>query len=458
MIKCNQMNLISQLSQRYKQFGDRSRKSIINIILAFGAKGITILTQLLIVPLTINYVNPTQYGIWLTLSSIIAWIGFFDLGFGNGMRNKFAEAKAKGNTVLARQYVSTTYFAIGAIILCLLIVVQVLNLFLSWPSILRVDPVYTKELRDVFAIITLFFCFNMVFKLFKSLLTADQKPGVVSWIDVAGQLLSLLAIFLLTKLSDGSLLKLAVFYSGIPTITIIIVSAYAYRFTSYKQYAPHFRFVKKSLIKDILNIGVQFFIIYLCMLVIFQIINVVISRELGPDAVTEYNIAYKYFNIAYSVMTIILTPFWTAFTDAYHKADFSWMRKTKKALEIIWLLEIAAVVLMVLVSPWFYSMWVGDSVSIELMLSIGMAFFILVQSIGAVYMNLINGIGTIRIQLIVYVVFAVIALPLMQYSCRAFGLIGILIAPSLAYIGLALLGKIQIEKILNRTNFGIWNK
>ena len=92
------------------------------------------------------------------------------------------------------------------------------------------------------------------------------------------------------------------------------------------------------------------------------------------------------------------------------------------------------------------------------LLSLGMAIYILVQSIGAVYMQLINGIGTIRIQLIVYVIFALVALPLMQYSCRAFGLVGVLVAPSLVYFVQALLGKIQIEKIMNKTNTGVWNK
>ena len=33
----------------------------------------------------------------LTLSSIIGWFAFFDIGFGNGLRNKFAEAIAKGD-------------------------------------------------------------------------------------------------------------------------------------------------------------------------------------------------------------------------------------------------------------------------------------------------------------------------------------------------------------------------
>ena len=226
---------VNRVKQRYLQMSNRSRESIINIVLSFGSKGITIITQLMIVPLTINYVNATQYGIWLTLSSIIAWIAFFDFGFGNGMRNKVAEANAKGDIELARQYVSTTYFSIGAIVLFLLVFLQVLNLFISWPSILNVDISYTEE--------------------FNSLLTANQKPGIASCIGVIGQILSLLVIFLLTKVSDGSLVRLATYYSGIPTIVVLIVSAYAFSFTSYKRYAPHIKFVRKGLIKDIMSIG-----------------------------------------------------------------------------------------------------------------------------------------------------------------------------------------------------------
>lgn len=452
------MKIINKFSSRYKQFGERSRRSILNIVLSFGAKGMSILTQLMIVPLTINYVNPTRYGIWLTLSSIIAWIGFFDLGFGNGMRNKVAESKAKGEDELARQYVSTSYFAIGTIVACLFLIVQGLNLFISWPSVLNVDASYTEELRKVFAILTLFFCLNMVFKLFKSLLNADQKPGLVAWIDVSGQLLSLGVIYLLTKLSEGSLLRLATFYSGVPTLVIFVASAIGFYFTPYRKYAPRIKYVRKELIKDIMNIGIQFFIIYVCMIVIFQIINVVISRELGPESVTEYNIAYKYFNIAYSVMAIILTPFWSAFTEAYHKNDYTWMRKAKSMLEKIWLCEFVVMAFMVIIAPWFFKFWIGDSVSVSTPLSIGMAAYLIIQSLGAVYMHLINGIGKIRIQLLVYVCFAMIAWPLMQFSCRFLGLTGVLVAPTIVYAVQALLGRIQIEKILSKKSSGIWNK
>jgi len=452
------MEFISNSLERFSRIGERSKKSIINILLSFGAKGITLLTQLLVVPLTINYVDSVHYGIWLTLSSIIAWVGFFDLGLGNGMRNKVAEAIAKKQYVLARQYISTTYFVIGLIVLGMLLFIQVLNYNLNWPGILKVDNSYANELRAVFAILTVFFCINLAVKPFNSLLQADQKPGLASWIGAVGQMLSLLTIFILTRVSDGSLTKLALYYSGIPTIVLLVVSLFAFKWTSYKSYAPQIKFIRMKLVKDLMGIGVQFFIIYLCMIFIFQIINIVISRELGPDSVTEYNLAYKYFGIAYSIIIIIISPFWSAFTDAYHKNDYEWMRKTKTILERIWCCELVVIALMVLIAPWFYNIWIGDSVMIGAELSISMAFFILIQSIGAIYMNLINGFGTIRIQLIVYVLFAVIAWPIMRFSCREFGLLGVLIVPTLAYFAQAIIGKIQIDKLLSKNCTGLWNK
>ena len=93
----------------------RSVKAKKNIIASFFIKGISIAISLILVPLTINYINPSRYGIWLTLSSIVGWFSFFDIGLTQGLRNKFAEAKAKGDDNLAQIYVSTTY-AILAII------------------------------------------------------------------------------------------------------------------------------------------------------------------------------------------------------------------------------------------------------------------------------------------------------------------------------------------------------
>lgn len=62
---------------------------------------------------------------------------------------------------------------------------------------------------------------------------------------------------------------------------------------------------------------------------------------------------------------IILTPFWSAFTDAYIKRDYNWMRGTLEKLEKLWLLCIPILVLMVLSSDLLYKFWIGDSVAVS---------------------------------------------------------------------------------------------
>ena len=248
------------------------------------------------------------------------------------------------------------------------------------------------------------------------------------------------------------------FYAGIPTISLLLWAIIAYSFTRYKQYSPKLKYFRPILIKDIFNIGIQFFIIYLCLIAIFQIINIVISRELGPESVTHYNIAYKYFSIVYSIAIIIISPFWSAFTDAFHKQDTKWMLHVKSTLEKLWLFAVLAILIMLFFSQQFYNLWVGDEIKIETELSFGMAIFVVVQCLGAIYMNLINGIGTVRVQLIVYIIFAIISYPLMIYSSRHWGLFGILLTPSLCYLVQALLGRFQIKKLLNGEAKGLWVK
>ena len=429
-----------------------------HVAISLLTKGISILCSLLIVPMTINYVSPSQYGIWLTISSIVGWIAFFDLGLANGFRNRFTEAKALGNDILAREYVSTTYYALGIIVGILLILLLSINVFLDWTAILHVDPALKQELRQVFSILSIFFCLNLVANTFSTLLTANQQPGYASVVNCLGQVLSLVSIFILTRTSEGSLLNLSLYFAGIPCVVMIGCSAVAFRSTSYRKYAPSLRMVRPSLIKDLMGMGLQFFAIYMCLILITQISNVVISRELGPVSVTQYNIANKYFNVLYMVIIIVITPLWSSFTDAYAQKDYEWMKKTISRMELMWGGAVLGSVLMLALSSLFYKIWIGDSVCVPFSLSAAMAVYILSQSLGNLYMYMINGIGTIRIQLIVYVLFALVAWPCLVWSCRLLGVYGVVLFPALVYAVQACLGKIQLSKLLSGTAKGLWTK
>ena len=91
-----------------KQGTDRSVAVKKNIVGSLFVKGCSIIISLLIVPLTLGYVSSDLYGIWLTLSSIIMWLNFFDIGFTLGLKNKLTEAIALGDMQRGKVLVSTT--------------------------------------------------------------------------------------------------------------------------------------------------------------------------------------------------------------------------------------------------------------------------------------------------------------------------------------------------------------
>ena len=89
----------------------------------------------------------------------------FDIGLGNGLRNKFAESIALGNEYLAKIYVSTSYFLLTIIIVFVYILFIGLNSFLDWTKILNTPEYMRNELNKLVFIVFTFFCVQFVIKL-----------------------------------------------------------------------------------------------------------------------------------------------------------------------------------------------------------------------------------------------------------------------------------------------------
>jgi hypothetical protein len=85
-----------------------------------------------------------------------------------------------------------------------------------------------------------------------------------------------------------------------------------------------------------------------------------------------------------------------------------------------------------------------------------MAFYVLFQTGGGVYMYLINGTSKVRLQLIIYLMFAIVSIPIINICCQYYGIEGALIVPTIVFGLQAVIGKIQITKIINNKAYGIW--
>ncbi|MDE6581812.1 MAG: MATE family efflux transporter, partial [Duncaniella sp.] len=326
-----------------------------NIIGSVLLKGMSIVVTLALVPLTIDYVNAEQYGIWLTLSSLMTWLTFFDIGLAMGLRNRFAEAKARGETERARQYISTAYAAIAVMALILVVISIPLCRIIDWCAMLKVSEIYRAELTDVMQVLFGAFAATLVLAVMSNILIGDQLTAVSSLVGVIGQVIVLAVIWILVKTQEhGTLLTLAYVLAWIPPGVLFVATVILFC-VRYRCYAPSPAMIRLTMVKDLLGIGGKFFIITVSMLFIFQLMNVIISRELGPLTVTEYNIAYRYFNTANMLAMLGLAPFWAASTDAYTKGNLDWISDKIRWLEKILIsLLLPAIVVMVVLSPAVY--------------------------------------------------------------------------------------------------------
>jgi O-antigen/teichoic acid export membrane protein len=430
-----------------------------NIIGALLIKGISIAIGLVLVPLTINYINPSKYGIWLTLSSMIAWISFFDIGFTHGLRNKFAEAKAKGDKELVKKYISTTYYYISIIFISLWIVLLLANQFISWHKLLNLPLSAESEVSRLAILIFSYFCFQFIFRVINTILTADQQPAKASLVDMLGQLFALLTIFLLTKFTNGSLLYLGIAVGVAPTV--VSLSANLFLFNSkYKEYKPSIKYVRKEYAKDIMKLGVKFFVLQIAAMIQFETSLFIIAYNFGTTEVTNYSIAFKYFSVLQMGFMIMLSPLWSGVTDAYNKTDVTWIKNAVKKYLLLLIPFIILGLVMLVASDQVYRLWLGKNVvHIDFNISLLCFIFFSTGMFSSIFVSVINGIGALRIQFFTAIIgsvcFFILSMALISYF--HLGVQSVIISSILTNVFGYIIAPIQFYKIFyKKSTAKIW--
>ncbi|WP_198045043.1 lipopolysaccharide biosynthesis protein [Spirosoma montaniterrae] len=428
-----------------------------NIALSFLIRAGGILVGLVLVPMTINYVSPAQYGVWLTISSIVQWLNFFDVGLGNGLRNKLAHSLAIGEKEKARVYVSTTYAVLALIAILTFVVFAVSSSFVEWRSVLNVDAEKEETLRSVMWVAVGCFCIQFVVQLINVVLASTHQSAKASFIALFGQLSTLAAIYYCIHYVPSSLFALVAIVASMPVLAFIVSSLFLYR-NVLASLAPNWQFIRFKHAGSLLNTGGIFFVIQISVLVIFQSNYVIINQLLGPEQVTIFSVCYKLFSVTIVVFNIIMLPLWSSFTDAYAKQDFNWLRNSLHQMRKLWLAFAALTILILVCSPLLFKLWIGESVSVPMSLSVCMAMYVIANLWHMLHVYLLNGIGKIRLQLILVIIGALLNIPIAIYFGKSFGIIGVVGTNTLFFLVLGVVYSLQCQKIISGTAVGLWNK
>lgn len=455
------MSSLHTLIDKYLKGNGRGALIRRNVLLSVGVKVGSIVCSLVLVPMTIDFVNKTQYGIWLTISSMVVWMSFFDVGFSNGMRNRLTEALAHNDKPLGKSFVSTTYAALSCIFAVLAVVLLLLVWLLPVTSLLNIDAAYEPELKWAATILVIYFCVGFVVRTLTHVLKADMRTAYGSLIEFVGQLGVLATIWGIKNCIEGSLTVLALALCIPPLLSWVISSTYLYA-TRYREIRPSFSFVRMEQARSLLNLGMKFFVISIAYVIQFQTSNFLIARLFAVSEVTSYNIAYKYFNVIYMSFYLLIDPFWSAVTDAWSRQEHEWIiRSTKRYLRILALWIVGGLVMLALADV-VYDFWINskvhEAIVIPFTLSAWMLAYVAVTCFSQIFCTVINGIGALKIQFYTSMISPLVFIGVTVFLAKVcgFGLESVLIGAIVANFNGLFLAPVQYVQILYRKKRGFW--
>lgn len=443
------MNILNKIRNASAQ----NKLVLMNMIGAFGVRGVSLCLSLFTMPAYIRYFqNQTVLGIWYTIVSVLNWVMYFDLGLGNGLRNKLPKALAVKDKKLIKQYISTTYITMTVLVLALSIIGIIGIPLLDWNKILNVS----KSLADNR---TLYICVLIVFlgimlqfvlKLVTSTLYALQRSAIVNFMTLCSSILTLVALYILpTSTLEINLWRMSVINVVAMTLPYLIVSFFVYGKMLDGAY-PSLSFFNKSLVSEVLKIGVSLLWLQLVFMIISSTNEYLISFFTSPDYVVDYQAYYKVFKTGAMLFSLALTPIWSAVTKAQAQKNYQWIIKTYKLFLVATLGCVAIEFCIVPFLQPFMNIWLGvGTIEVRTAYAITFVFSGSIFVLHNVNTAIGNGISYFKIQMIWMTFAAVIDIPLSYLFVRITGSwIGIVIANILALLPYEVLAPIFTFKKL----------
>lgn len=417
--------------------------------------------SLIILPISLSLLPVEEYGIWLTISSILMWVGYLDFGLGTGLKNKLGEAIAKSDFVTSRTLISTAFLTI-MLIMC--IAASVFFILTENFDITKIfgasnsSRICHEALLETVNIVAYIFFFRFVCQLINPILEAFQKMYWSRVIHFFSQLLILMLLIALKYTATPSILILGIIFSIAPVFCSII--GIVIFFWKSPEFRPSIFLIDFKCTKELYSVGLKFFLIQLNMLVLFQSSNLLIVNFIGPKEVVKYNIALNLFSMMNIAFSTISAPYWSAFTYAWVQKDIDWIKKAQRKLIYIWLFVVATSFVVLFFSDYLYSIWVGDKVLVPVSLSIAVFVYMVIFTFGMIYNVFINSTGKIYLQTIALSILTVLYIPLVLFfiNILQWGVNSIPVALSIVSIYTVIISPVQSKRILKGSANGIWNK
>lgn len=403
---------------------ERYRRIAWSTLLSAIARVVAIAITFITVPLVVGYLGAERYGMWLTISSLIAILSPLDLGIGNGLMQIVSDASGRDDREAARRAVSTALVLLSAIAFAVAALALVVHPMIPWARLFNVTSSQAIEEAGPAAIVLItIFAVGLPLSVVGVIQSASQSGFVTSLWSIAGSVGSLAALLVAIHTRAG-LPLLIIALTGAGLVAALLNGMLLFG-RQRPWLAPRLRDFRARAAGSLLRVGVLFVILQLAGAAAYQVDNLVIAQIMGAEAVQQYAIPVKLFSVAPTLLSFALAPLWPAYREALSRGDADWVGKTlRRSIRLALLINVPAAVLLVITGPFLLRVWVGSAVSPTPVLLVGLGIWIIMNSFNGPLAMLLNGANVIGFQAACAILMAVANVALSVFLVANIGVSG----------------------------------
>ena len=157
----------------------RYRKVLIAASSSMFYKIITVVTGLVSIPLTMDYLGTERFGIWMVCTSILSFIAFADLGLGNGLLNAVSKNHGLDKNEETNKYVSSVFFILLTISIFIGLIMFFIFPYVEWEKVFNVtSPIAIEESSMVILVLTSIIMLNLPLEVVQKIQIGYQQSHI----------------------------------------------------------------------------------------------------------------------------------------------------------------------------------------------------------------------------------------------------------------------------------------
>ena len=336
------------------------------ILAALGAnvfaQVITLVIQILVVPVFLKYWGQNIYGEWLVLMALPSYLVVSGSGIGyvSGNRIQMHIAANKAREALA-VYQSAWVFVTGLSLLLLVIIIPVLW-FLPVHSWLNVSNITIPEVRLALLFLTLYMLLNLQIEIFGGVFRAAGQFVRGTYIFNFQRIFESVVVIGLV-LAGFKVVAVAMAYFLVKFLGILFI---LYDLRKVRWFSLGFKHAKLSLMRSELFPTVSFMGFPIGNALIVQGMTTVVGIQLGPAAVVQFSVMRTMINLVKQFASTIYYSIYPELTGLLATNNVTTAKNLHRyAFQVtLWFVVLSTLGLFVL-GDWIIFYWTGGRVALD---------------------------------------------------------------------------------------------